>query len=157
MLISLRGALGCATLLVAAACGLPNRAGTGAVVPDAAPAPSAEAAATVSGDQLDRSSHESIDKILQGRIPGVVVSRTPDGSIAVRIRGATSVHGSSQPLYLVDGMPIEPGPNGALTGINPYDIASIRVLKDAAETSMYGSRGANGVVVIKTKRSFEPR
>ena len=83
---------------------------------------------------------------------GVVVSRTEDGGIAIRIRGASTFTGSNAPLYVVDGVAIQPGPNGSLTGINPYDIASIKVLKEAAETTMYGSRGANGVIVIKTKR-----
>jgi len=87
-----------------------------------------------------------------GRFPGVDVRRTADGGIAVRIRGATSIRGSNEPLYVVDGIPIQPGPNGSLTGINPHDIATIQVLKDPAETAMYGMRGANGVIVITTKR-----
>ncbi len=87
------------------------------------------------------------------KVPGVWITRTADGGIAVRIRGTTSLHGNNAPLYVVDGLPIQPGPNGSLTGVNPYDIESIQVLKDAASTSMYGARGANGVIVIKTKRS----
>ena len=86
------------------------------------------------------------------RFPGVVVTRTPDGGLAVRIRGTTSIHGSNEPLYVIDGVPIRPGPGGALAGINPYDIESIEVLKDPASTTMYGVRGANGVIVITTKR-----
>lgn len=87
------------------------------------------------------------------RFPGVWITRSADGGIAVRIRGATSVHGSNAPLYVLDGIAMQPGPNGSLSGVNPYDIESIEVLKDAASTSMYGSRGANGVIVIRTKRS----
>ena len=68
------------------------------------------------------------------------------------IRGAASVNGDNAPLYVIDGVPVEPGPNGDLTGLNPYDIESIKVLKDAASTTMYGVRGGNGVIVIKTKR-----
>ena len=68
----------------------------------------------------------------------------------VRIRGSQSFYGD--PLYEIDGVTITPGPNGSLSGINPSDIESIKVLKSAAETSMYGSRGANGVIIIKTKR-----
>lgn len=98
-------------------------------------------------------SDEPIEKILQGRVAGVTVSRGSDGGIAVRIRGATSIYGSSEPLYVLDGMPIQPGPNGSLSGVNPYDIESIKVLKDPAETAMYGVRGANGVIVIKTKKA----
>ena len=104
---------------------------------------------TVTSQDLDRSPGE-IDKALTGRFPGVIVSRTPDGGIAVRIRGSQSFYGD--PLYEIDGIAIQPGPNGSLSGINPNDIESIKVLKSAAETSMYGSRGANGVVIIKNKK-----
>jgi TonB-dependent SusC/RagA subfamily outer membrane receptor len=88
-----------------------------------------------------------------GRFPGVTVMRTSDGGIAVRIRGTTSFMSGNEPLYVLDGIPIQAGPGGSLTGINPHDIASIEVLKNPAETAMYGMRGANGVIVIKTKGS----
>jgi TonB-dependent SusC/RagA subfamily outer membrane receptor len=91
------------------------------------------------------------EELLAGRFPGVEVYRAP-GGIAVRIRGSTSVYGSNEPLYVVDGMPIDPGPGGALVGINPADIEKIEVLKDAGSTAQWGVRGANGVIVIKTKR-----
>jgi TonB-dependent SusC/RagA subfamily outer membrane receptor len=107
---------------------------------------------TVTSEDIQRNPGQPIEKVLQGRFPGVEVTRTPDGGIAVRIRGATSFSGSTEPLYIVDGIAIQAGPGGALTGINPNDIESIRVLKDAADTAMYGMRGANGVIVIKTKR-----
>lgn len=108
---------------------------------------------TVTSEEIQRhgASDEPIERILQGRVAGVSVARTPDG-IAVRIRGGSSIYGNSEPLYILDGMPIQPGPNGALAGLNPNDIESIKVLKDAADTAMYGVRGANGVIVIKTKR-----
>jgi len=63
--------------------------------------------------------------------------------------------GSNEPLYIIDDVPINPGPNGSLSGINPYDIATIEVLKDATGTAMYGVRGANGVIIIKTKHPFQ--
>ena len=107
----------------------------------------------VTSDDLARTSDDPIEKQLAARVPGVIVTRTPDGGIAIRLRGATSIMGSNAPLYIVDGMAVEPGPNGSLQGINPHDIASIEVLKDAAATTMYGVRGANGVIVIKTKIS----
>ncbi len=122
------------------------------------PRPQASAdAATISAAEMDRVPQETIEKHLEGRVAGVVVSRSPDGGIAVRVRGASSVYGNVEPMYIVDGMPIQPGPNGALTGINPYDIESIRVLKDPADVGIYGSRGANGVVVIKTKKPKPPQ
>ncbi len=69
----------------------------------------------------------------------------------MRIRGRNSFRADDRPLYVIDGVPINPGPGGALTGINPYDIESIRVLKDVGDTAEYGLRGANGVILIKTK------
>ncbi len=96
---------------------------------------------------------ESAEKLLEGRFPGVSVMRTAEGGLRIGIRGAASLRADNAPLYVIDGVPVEPGPNGDLTGINPYDIESIKVLKNAAETTMYGVRGANGVVVIKTKRA----
>jgi TonB-dependent SusC/RagA subfamily outer membrane receptor len=117
------------------------------------PGPKRPDNSTVTSEEIQRqvSSDEPLEKVLQGRVAGVTVIRTANG-IAVRIRGGSSVYGNNEPLYVIDGMPIQPGPNGALTGLNPYDIESIKVLKDAADTAMYGIRGANGVIVIKTKR-----
>ena len=109
---------------------------------------------TVSGDNIRPG--EPIEKVLQGRVSGVNVAQAPDGSLAVTIRGQSAFTGASQPLYIVDGQAIEPGPGGSLSGISPYDIESIRVLKDPADLTMYGSRGANGVIVIKTKRTRKP-
>jgi len=107
---------------------------------------------SVTSEDIQRNPGEPIEQVLQSRFPGVEVTRTPDGSIAVRIRGVTSLNGNTEPLYVVDGIATEAQPGGVLTGINPYDIESIRVLKGAADTAMYGVRGANGVIVIKTKR-----
>jgi TonB-dependent SusC/RagA subfamily outer membrane receptor len=125
--------------------------GAGCVHRSEAPPPVASPSAIVTSEDLARQPGQPIEQVLMGRFPGVTVTRAPDGSIAVRIRGTTSIRGSTEPLYVIDGVEIEPGANGSLTGINPHDIASIQVLKDAAETSLYGVRGANGVIVIKTK------
>jgi len=89
---------------------------------------------------------------LAGRFPGVEVFRLASGDLSVQIRGASSFVGSTEPLYVIDGMEISPGPGGALVGINPADIASIQVLKDIGSTALYGVRGANGVILITTKR-----
>ena len=106
---------------------------------------------TVTAEDIERQPGEPIEEILAGRIAGVEVRRTRDG-IAVRIRGSTSLRGDSDPLYVIDGISIQPGPGGALVGISPYDIESIKVLKGPVETAIYGLRGANGVIVITTKR-----
>ena len=112
----------------------------------------------------------SIDQLLQGRAAGVQVIQnggTPGAGISVKIRGTNSLRGNNEPLYVVDGviissagedvLPAGVGNSGqesqnGLNGINPRDIESIQVLKDASATAIYGSRGANGVVVITTKK-----
>jgi TonB-dependent SusC/RagA subfamily outer membrane receptor len=118
---------------------------------NAPPSPTAAPSGIVTSEDLDRQPGQPIEQVLMGRFPGVEVTRTSSGGIAVRIRGTTSIRGSNEPLYVIDGVEIQPGPGGSLMGINPHDIASIQVLKDAAETSLYGVRGANGVIVIRTK------
>ena len=100
---------------------------------------------------------EPIERVLQSRVSGVDVVTAPDGAISVRIRGASSFLGSTEPLYVIDGVPIAPAPGGALRGLSPYDIESIQVLKDPASLTMYGSRGANGVIVIKTRKPGTPK
>lgn len=121
---------------------------------DAAPSvehPLPPGSTIVTSDDLERTPTEPIEKVLQARVPGVFITRHPDGSLAIRLRG-TSTAGSSEPLYVIDDIPINPGPNGSLTGLNPYDIASIEIVKDATGMAMYGSRGGNGVIIIRTKR-----
>lgn len=106
---------------------------------------------TVTSDDMDQSPNQPIERVLQAKVPGVMVTRTPSGWLSVRIRGATTINGSTEPLYIIDGVPIQAGPDGSLVGINPHDIASIEVLKDAADLAFYGLRAANGVIIIKTK------
>lgn len=88
--------------------------------------------------------------LFHGRVAGVLVenSNSPGGTVRIRVRGANSINLSNDPLYVVDGIVRESG----LEGFNPEDIASIQVLKDASSTAIYGSRGANGVVLITSKR-----
>jgi TonB-dependent SusC/RagA subfamily outer membrane receptor len=109
-------------------------------------------AADLTAGEKQKRTYEPIDALLRGRTAGVDARLNPDGSLTVRIRGAESFYGSTAPLYVVDGVPYESGRDGALRGINPNDIESIEVLKGPPETTMYGVRGANGVVLIKTKR-----
>lgn len=93
------------------------------------------------------------EELLAGRFSGVEVIPMVGGGMAVRIRGQTSLLGNNDPLYVIDGMAVDAPPGQGLAGINPADIAKIEVLKDPGSTSMYGIRGANGVVVITTKRA----
>ncbi len=116
-----------------------------------APEPRPPGDPAVTAEDIERAPGKPIEELLMSRFAGVWVTRTSDGGIAVRIRGATSIYGSNEPLYVIDGVPIRPGPGGSLAGINPYDIESIEVLKDPANTLMWGVRGANGVIVITTK------
>lgn len=123
------------------------------------------ALSNVSSDDLEASVVTSVDQALQGRAAGVTVmasSGQPGAAPRVNIRGATSVTASSDPLYVIDGVPMVTEDNSnlftggyqfsSLSDINPNDIASIQVLKDASATAIYGSRGANGVILINTKR-----
>ena len=90
-----------------------------------------------------------VEGALQGQLAGVMVRSVtgePGADIFIRVRGAASVNASSDPLYVIDGMPIN-----TLRGVNPADIESIEVLKDAAASAIYGSRGSNGVVIVTTK------
>lgn len=110
------------------------------------------AASTVSSEEQARQRVTSLDQLLAGRISGVTVNAAPGGGIVVRIGGPTSFYSRQDPLFIVDGTPIE-ATNGTLSWLNPHDVESITVLKDPSTTAIYGVRGANGVVVIKTKGS----
>ncbi len=124
---------------------------------DASPSPATSGPnSTVTSEDLAKAPGQSVEQVLTGRFPGVDVIRTSDGGFAVRIRGGSSIRSGNTPLYVLDGVVVEPGPNGYLTGINPNDIASIEVLKEPAETALYGVRGANGVIIIKTKQPGHP-
>ncbi len=109
---------------------------------------------SVSNKQFKDQPVKRVEDILQGRTPGVEVttlSGMPGHGIKVRVRGTTSINKSSDPLYVVDGIVSSSG----LEGLNPTDIQSIEVLKDASATAIYGSRGANGVVLVTTRRGEE--
>lgn len=119
---------------------------------------------SISMETLEEIPANSFDKKLQGRLAGVQVSTLsgqPGGATSVKIRGNNSIMAGTDPLYVIDGVIVEsqknfswigsPAENG-LSSINPNDIESIEVLKDASATAIYGARGANGVVIISTKK-----
>jgi TonB-dependent SusC/RagA subfamily outer membrane receptor len=114
---------------------------------------SSSVSSIVTSADLDRSPDESIARALQAHVPGVTIGQTASGALSVQIRGISTLMGGTEPLYIIDGTPIHPGPNGALDGINPHDIASIEVLKDPVSLTFYGVRAANGVIIIRTKHS----
>ncbi len=135
---------------------------------------------TIKTEDLATIPQVSIDQLMQGRAAGVSVtlnSGQPGASVSVRIRGVGSIQGSSEPLYVIDGVPISGDSNNTgtsgrsiassndqnndmagsvgvspLAALNPNDIESVNILKDASATAIYGSRGSNGVVIITTKR-----
>jgi iron complex outermembrane receptor protein len=125
--------------------------------------------ASIREKDFNKGTYTSPDQLIQGKAAGVlVVNNTglPGGSTTVRIRGSSSIRSGNQPLFVLDGVPLSggsarPGAQGGsfgndggnpLNNINPNDIANIEILKDASATAIYGSRGANGVVIITTKR-----
>jgi len=125
-------------------------------------------------DKTEEKAYTSVEQMLQGKMSGVQITQNSGalgGGITFSIRGVNSVNGDNQPLVVIDGYPVESGTakialgsesyasesqgTNALESLNPNDIASIEVLKDASATAIYGSRGANGVVIITTKRGKE--
>ncbi|MBT5152271.1 MAG: SusC/RagA family TonB-linked outer membrane protein [Flavobacteriales bacterium] len=124
--------------------------------------------ASVSAEDFNGGVVTSPEMLIQGKAAGITITPTngePGGGVSVRVRGGTSISSSNEPLYVIDGMPIQsantlPGGTGLTGGsqrnplsrLNPNDIESITVLKDASATAIYGARGANGVVLITTKK-----
>lgn len=126
---------------------------------------------SISGDKVTQSNAVSLDNMLMGKIPGMTVlnnTSTPGASTKIRIRGVSTISGNREPLWVVDGIILEdPVPlsteeinsldnvnliGNAISGLNPMDIESVDVLKDASSTAIYGVRAANGVIVVTTKK-----
>lgn len=118
---------------------------------------------SIKSEDIQRSPVTSLDQAIQGKAAGVQVSQAssaPGGRVLIRVRGGNSLSSSNEPLYVVDGFPVSAGGSAGGNGtaqnplatLNTADIASIEILKDASATAIYGARGANGVVLITTKR-----
>lgn len=118
---------------------------------------------SIKSEDIQRSPVTSLDQAIQGKAAGVQVSQAssaPGGRVMIRVRGGNSLSSSNEPLYVVDGFPVSAGGSAGGNGtaqnplatLNTADIASIEILKDASATAIYGARGANGVVLITTKR-----
>ncbi|WP_231389878.1 SusC/RagA family TonB-linked outer membrane protein [Sphingobacterium pedocola] len=131
----------------------------------------ASAVSSIGSDQIENEVLPSITQAIQGKAGGVQVSQksgSPGGGLNIRVRGTTSINASSDPLYVVDGIPVNSTTNftggsnfnfgggtqgiNILASINPSDVQSVEILKDAASSSIYGARAANGVVLITTKK-----
>jgi TonB-dependent SusC/RagA subfamily outer membrane receptor len=109
------------------------------------------AIASLDGDVARRNGAMTMADMLEGRFAGVEVRRVGGGGVSVRIRGPRSLVSGEEPLYIVDGIPQHAGAFGYLNDLDPRDVKSIDVLKDASATAIYGSRGANGVILITTR------
>jgi TonB-dependent SusC/RagA subfamily outer membrane receptor len=101
-------------------------------------------------DKLMASSPRTVSDMLVGRFAGVEVRQLANGGTSIRIRGSRSFRGDQEPLLVIDGTPQHNG-SQSLMDLDPHDIKSIEVLKDAAASSVYGSRGSNGVILISTR------
>ena len=122
------------------------------------------ASSSVRGDEIARTPVQSVDQALQGRAAGVQitsVSGAPGAGIQIRVRGIGSINAGTTPLYIIDGVQVRSGSltsqasGNLLNGLNPSDVESIEVLKDAAAVAIYGAQAANGVVLITTKRGAD--
>ena len=109
------------------------------------------AVSSASGETMRKNSPRTVADMLVGRFPGVEVRALPNGSASIRIRGTRSFKSGEEPLIVVDGIPQHIGAQ-ALMDMSPQDVQSIEVLRDAAASSVFGSRGANGVILISTRR-----
>ncbi|WP_345232729.1 TonB-dependent receptor [Olivibacter ginsenosidimutans] len=128
---------------------------------------------SIKSSDFNKGTNTTFDQMISGKASGVQIiqnSAEPGGGVSVRIRGASSINAGSSPLYVIDGLPIDNAPavtgGGAnfdaprvprnpLAALNPADIESIEILKDASATAIYGARGANGVVIVTTKKGKE--
>ncbi|MFI8378190.1 SusC/RagA family TonB-linked outer membrane protein [Leeuwenhoekiella sp. NPDC079379] len=117
------------------------------------------AVVSVSSEAIEKSIPTTLDQVLQGRAAGVQIqqnSGAPGASSSIRIRGVSSITGSNEPIFVIDGVIVDSntgqGGQNAFASINPSDIVSVDILKDASATAIYGSRAANGVILITTKR-----
>ncbi|HEV8380706.1 MAG TPA: TonB-dependent receptor plug domain-containing protein, partial [Gemmatimonadales bacterium] len=107
--------------------------------------------ATLTAEDIERSPAVPLEQLLVAKVPGLALTQGRDGHTVIQIRGVTSLMDQGEPLFVVNGIAL--GDAGNFWAINRFDIASIEVLKDASSTSAWGIRGANGVIVIKTKGS----
>lgn len=113
----------------------------------------------IKADDINKGAVTSPQELMQGRVPGLYVSAgdgQPGAGSNIRIRGGASLNASNDPLIVIDGVPVSndaaPGTPNALATINPNDIETFTVLKDASATAIYGSRASNGVIIITTKK-----
>ena len=107
----------------------------------------------LTAEDIRRYPGQSLEQMLLARVPGLTIEKASDGRNKLILRGKNTIVGDDEPLFVVNGIPLGPAVGGNLNAIDVHDIDTVQVLRDAAATSAYGVRGANGVIVIRTKQS----
>jgi TonB-dependent SusC/RagA subfamily outer membrane receptor len=106
----------------------------------------------LTADDIRANPGQSLEQLLLARVPGLTAVHAPDGRTILTLRGTTTLLGDAEPLFVVNGIPLAPNASGNLNAIDLHDIETVQVIRDAAATAAYGMRGANGVIIIRTKQ-----
>ena len=107
----------------------------------------------LTADDIRRSPGQSLEQLLLARVPGLTIERAPDGHSKLVLRGKNTILGDDEVLFVVNGVPLGPAVSGNLAAVDIHDIETVQVLRDAVATAAYGVRGANGVIIIRTKEN----
>jgi TonB-dependent SusC/RagA subfamily outer membrane receptor len=129
-------------------CASKVRTGDSQVLPTRPPPPPG----SMKGTESARERSTTLAQLLQGRLAGVTVYPAPDGGVIVRMGGPTSFYSDQSPLFVVDGVAMD-GKSTTLSWLDPHDVDDVQALRDPSQTAIYGVRGSNGVIVIRTKGS----
>jgi TonB-dependent SusC/RagA subfamily outer membrane receptor len=105
----------------------------------------------LTADDIQRSPGQSLEQLLLAHVPGLTIERAADGRTVLHLRGPNTFMGAEEPLFVVNDIALGPAVTSNLAAIDIHDIETVQVLREAAATAAYGSRGANGVIVIRTK------
>jgi TonB-dependent SusC/RagA subfamily outer membrane receptor len=107
----------------------------------------------LTADDISKSPGQSLEQLLVARVPGLAIERAADGHSKLVLRGRNTILGDDEILFVVNGIPLGPAVSGNLAAVDIHDIATVQILHDAVATAAYGVRGANGVIVIRTKEN----
>jgi len=107
----------------------------------------------LTADDIRRSPGQSLEQLLLARVPGLTIERAADGHSKLVLRGKNTILGDDEALFVVNGIPLGPAVSGNLAAVDIHDIETVQVLRDAVATAAYGVRGANGVIIIRTKQN----
>jgi len=107
----------------------------------------------LTADDIRRSPGQTLEQLLLARVPGLTIERAADGHSKLVLRGKNTIVGDDEALFVVNGIPLGPAVSGNLAAVDIHDIETVQVLRDAVATAAYGVRGANGVIIIRTKQN----